>query len=323
MQRPSLVFIGAGTHAVPMSPRHSLLAVAVMVVWGCNFVVVDAGLADVPPLLLVAIRFTLVALPLVFFVPRPRGTVRDVVAIGLFMSLGQFTLLYLALALGLPSGLAALLLQAQVVFTIAIATLVLRATPTRRQVLGAGVGTAGLAAVAVAHGLSAPALPLVVVLAAALSWAVGNVVSRRSGIAGGLSTVVWSALVVPLPALGASLLLDGPDEVVLALTHLSPTAVASTAYTVIASSLLGYTVWNSLLARYPVAAVTPFVLLVPPIGITAGWLFQGEVPTAPELVGAGVVLLGVAIATVRARPRSRPQQIGAGQVARPATAERS
>lgn len=121
----------------------------------------------------------------------------------------------------------------------------------------------------------------------------------------------------------ASLLLDGPDEVASALTHLSPTAVASTAYTVLGASLLGYTVWNSLLARYPVAAVTPFVLLVPPIGITAGWLLQGEVPTAPELVGAGVMLAGVGIATVRARPRSRPPQTTAGRTAQPAAAERS
>lgn len=291
-----------------MPPRHSLLAVLVMVVWGCNFVVIDAGLADVPPLLLVAVRFSLVAFPLVLLVPRlvprPRGRLVDVVAIGTFMSLGQFALLYLALALGLPSGLAAVLLQAQVVLTIAIGALVLRDTPTRRQVVGAGIGTAGLVVVAGSHGLTAPALPLVVVLAAALSWAVGNVVSRRSGITGGLSIVVWSALVVPLPALAASLLLDGPDEVARALTHLSPTAVASTAYTVVGASLLGYTVWNSLLARYPVAAVTPFVLLVPPIGITAGWFFQGEAPTVPELVGAGVMLAGVAVATVRASASS-------------------
>lgn len=306
-----------------MPLRHSLLAALVMVVWGCNFVVIDVGLADVPPLLLVAVRFALVAFPLVLFIPRPRGKLLDVVAIGLFMSLGQFALLYLALALGLPSGLAAVLLQAQVVLTIAIAALVLRDAPTRRQVVGAGVGTVGLVVVAGSHGLSAPALPLFVVLAAALSWAVGNVVSRRSGITGGLSIVVWSALVVPLPALAASLLLDGPHEVARALTHLSPTAAASTAYTVLGASLLGYTVWNSLLARYPVAAVTPFVLLVPPIGITAGWLFQGEAPTTLELVGAGVMLVGVGIATVRVRPRPEPRQITAGRTARPAAAERS
>lgn len=299
MHTPSLVLLDPAPHSVTMSPRHSLLAAAVMVVWGCNFVVIDAGLADVPPLLFVAIRFTFVALPLVFLVPRPHGKMRDVVLVGLFMSLGQFALLYLALALGLPSGLAAVLLQAQVVLTIAVAAVVLRDVPTRRQIVGAAVGTVGLVAVAASHGLSAPALPLVVILAAALSWAVGNVVSRRSGIPGGLSVVVWSALVVPLPALAASLLLDGREEIARALTHLSPTAVASTLYTVVGASLIGYTVWNSLLARYPVAAVTPFVLLVPPIGITAGWLIQGEVPTSFELLGAGVMLAGVAVATIR------------------------
>ncbi len=288
-----------------MTLRHSLLAVMVMVVWGANFVVIDLGLTDVPPLLFVAVRFALVAFPWVFFIPRPRGKMGDVIAIGLFMSLGQFTLLYLALALGLPSGIASLLLQAQVLFTIALAALALRETPTIRQIWGAGFGTGGLLIVAGAHGSSAAALPIVVVLGAALSWAIGNVISRRSGIQGGLSIVVWSALVVPLPAVGVSLLVDGPDEVTRALVEFSGTAAASTAYTAYGASLVGYAVWNSLLSKYPAGAVVPFVLLVPPIGMTAGWLVLAETPTQFEVLGAVVMLAGVALATIRVN-RKRP-----------------
>ncbi|VXC53429.1 EamA family transporter [Aeromicrobium sp. 9AM] len=284
-----------------MSPKHSMLAVLAMLIWGANFVVIDEGLADVPPLLFLAMRFTFVALPLVFFVPPPRAGWRTVVAVGTFMSLGQFGLLYLALDLGMPAGLASLVLQAQVIFTIVIAAIVIKEVPSRRQVVGATIGTAGLVLVVVAHGASAPVVPLLVLLGAATSWAIGNVIARQAGVSSGFSLVVWSALVVPLPALVLSLLVDGGGEVGRALTHLSGVAIASTAFTAIGASLVGYGIFNSLLARYPASAVVPFVLLVPVIGILTAWIVQDEVPTVLELVGGTVMLVGVAAATISRR----------------------
>jgi O-acetylserine/cysteine efflux transporter len=281
-----------------MPLKHSALAILVMIIWGANFVVIDEGLADVPPLLFLSLRFVLVALPLVFFVPRPKAGWRAVVAVGTFMSLGQFGLLYVALDLGMPSGLASLILQAHVILTIAIAAIVLHESPSRRQVIGATVGTVGLLVVVVAHGATAPVVPVLVMLGAALSWATGNVVARSAGVASGLSLVVWSALVVPIPAFLLSLAINGSDEVGNALTHLSSTAIASTAYTAIGASLIGYGIWNSLLARHPASAVVPFVLLVPVVGILTAWLVQDEVPTALELIGGAVMLIGVATATI-------------------------
>ena len=284
-----------------MSLKHSLFAIGVMVIWGANFVVIDEGLEDVPPLLFLALRFIFVALPLVFFVPLPTASWRSVAAVGTFMSLGQFSLLYIALHLGMPSGLASLVLQAQVIFTIVLAAVVIKEAPSPKQIVGAVVGTIGLVTVVLAHGATAPVLPLVVMLGAATSWAIGNVIARRAGISSGFSLVVWSALVVPLPALGLSLLVDGGDEVGRALTHLSGTAIASTAFTAFGASLLGYGIWNSLLARYPASAVVPFVLLVPVIGIASAWIVQDEVPSALELIGGTVMLAGVAAATISRR----------------------
>lgn len=299
-----------------MSRRHSALAVLVALVWGVNFVVIDVGLAGVPPLLLVAVRFALVAIPLVAVVPRPDAPWRTVAAVGAFMSLGQFTLLYLAIHLGMPPGLASLVLQAQVVATVVLARIVLDERPTRRQVAGALVGTAGLAVVAVARGLSAPALPVLLTLAAALSWATGNVISRRARVRSGFSLVVWSALVVPVPSLALSLVVDGPDAVGRVLAHPPLSAVLATAYTVYGSSLLGYAVWNGLLARYPAGAVVPYVLLVPPVGIAAAWLLQGETPGGVELAGGAVMLLGVAAATVAPRRPAERREVRATPVVR-------
>lgn len=108
---------------------------------------------------------------------------------------------------------------------------------------------------------------------------------------------VWSALVVPVPMLGLSLALDGPDAVGHALTHLTLAPVLSTLYTAWLASLVGYGIWNTLLARYPASAVVPFTMLVPPVGMLAAWLVLDEVPNAAEVVGGVVLLLGVATTT--------------------------
>jgi O-acetylserine/cysteine efflux transporter len=280
-----------------MPTRERLSALLVVVTWGSNFVVIDLGLADVPPLLFLAIRFTLVAFPLVLVLPRP-GPWRDVLLVGALTNLGHFGLLYVALGSGMPAGLAPLVLQVQVMFTLVLAAAVLGERSSHQQLAGIAVSTVGLVVVAVSYGLRAPVVPLLITVAAALSWSCGNVVVRRASMGSGLGLVAWSALAVPLPALAASLVLDGPAEVGRAVTHLGWAALASTGFTVVASSLFGYAVWNGLVARYPAGAVMPFILLVPPVGMAAGWMVQGDAPAGAEIVGGAVMLGGVAVASL-------------------------
>ena len=287
-----------------MTPRHTLLALLVVAIWGVNFVAIDLGLSNVPPLLFLAMRFVLVAIPAVFFIRPPAIGWRNVLLIGAFLSLGQFTLLYLALSLGMPPGLASLLLQTQIVFSVIVSSLLLREHPTRRQLTGIVIGMVGLAVVVVGHTSAAPWLPLVITLLAALSWAIGNVLSRRARAASGLSLVVWSGLVVPIPSIALALLVDGPQAVGFSLAHLSLAAILSTVYTALAASLVAYTIWNSLLARYPTGAVVPFTLLVPVIGILAAWAVFGERPASSELIGGAIMLGGLAAAVLTPRQRA-------------------
>lgn len=280
-----------------------ILAAAVAAFWGFNFLVIDWGMAGIPPLLFVAIR-SLVVAAFVLVVPRPTASWRSVVGVGLFMSLGQFGLLYTSLALGLHPGIAALLLQAQAVFTVVIAAGVLRESPTAPQVVGVALGVVGLAAVAAGRGGGggAPALAVALALAGALSWAIGNVISRRAGIVNGrgrlgmLSLTVWSTLVVPLPALALSLLLEGPAAIAAGLAAFGWEAVLSTAYTAGVCTLIGYAIFNSLLARNRSAAVVPWVLLAPVVAMLAAALLLGQVPGPAEIVG-GVLLIGGVLVT--------------------------
>jgi O-acetylserine/cysteine efflux transporter len=287
-----------------MSPRHALLATLVATIWGFNFVVIEWGMHDVPPLLFLAMRFTAVVLPAVFLVPRPVTSWQTVVGIGVFMSLGQFALLYTSMHLGLSPGIAALALQAQVLFTVLIAAAWLQERPTVRQVVGILLAGSGLAVVGVGRGGHVPLVALLLCLAAALSWGVGNVVARRAAAptSSGLSMVVWSSLVVPVPAVGLSLALDGPTAVGQALGGLGPEAIASTLYTAGLASLVGYAIFNNLLSRYPASSVVPFVQIAPPVATVSAGLLLDQVPNAAESLGGLVVLAGVLVTTRRRAP---------------------
>lgn len=288
-----------------MPPKHVALGLLVALIWGTNFLAIELGLRDTLPLVLVALRFMLVAVPLVLFVPRPDVSWRSLVAIGLFMSAGQFGLLFTAMHLGLPAGLAAVVLQCQMIFTLAIGVMVLKERPTGMQLMGALIGVVGLGIVAVGRIEGAAdfgaVVPLLICVAAGLSWGIGNVASRSAHGANGFGIVVWSALVVPLPMLALSLLLDGPAAVGEAFATIGWETVASIAYTAGLASLVGYSIWNSLLGRYPAGVVAPFALLVPPIGLAAAAIVLGEVPNALELSGSALLVGGVAVGLIRRR----------------------
>jgi len=280
-----------------MTARHTLLALLVAVIWGLNFLAIDLGLDGVPPLVFLALRFALVSLAA--FVIKPPGIGwRAVVLVGTFLSFGQFTLLYLSISLGMPPGLASLLLQSQIVLTVIVSAIVLRERPTRKQLIGITLGMVGLAVVVIGHSAAAPWLPVAILLLGALSWAIGNVLARRVKAASGLSLAIWSGMVVPIPSLAVSLIIDTPAVVFDSLTHLSLAAILGTLYTAIFASLVGYGIWNTLLGMYPTSAVVPFTLLVPVVGIIAAWLVVNEQPTLTELIGGAIMLVGLAIAVV-------------------------
>ena len=318
MHNSTLVLHAKGSQSVLVNLRHSALAVLVAVLWGINFVAIDLGLhtngREVPPLLFVAMRFVLVVFPFILFIRKPDVGWKPILGVGLFMSAGQFGLLYLGMALGMPAGLASLVLQAQVLFTVLLASKFLGERPSRRQLAGVVLGIAGLGVVALGRSAVAPVLPLMIVLAAALSWAVGNVVARHSKAASGLGLVVWSGAVVPVPLAGLSLVVDGPGTVWATLTDLQPATILSAIYTAVFASLIGYGIWNRLLSLYPGSDVVPFTLLVPVIGMTAAWLVLNEIPTLTEIMGGLILLLGVAIAVLGARGKIRKET----PVARPA-----
>lgn len=284
--------------AHPMRPAHLALVLLVILVWGVNFAIIKVGLAGVPPMLLGSLRFILAAFPALLFLRPPKVPLRLYLAFGLTMSVGQFAFLFSAIHVGMPSGLASLVLQSQSFFTLLLTVLWLREKWHANQLAGLLLAAGGLTLIGSAHGASMPLLGFLLTIAAATMWACGNIVSRAVGCYGPmnqLAFVVWASLVPPLPMLALSWVMEGPAAIGSALQNMSLQSIAAVAYIAWASTLFGYAVWNFLIARYSVNRVAPFTLLVPLVGLTTGWLAFGEELQAIHFIGAALLMVGLIV----------------------------
>ncbi len=304
--------------------RDRLLACLVAVLWGVNFLAIHVSLEHWPPLLLAAVRFLVIAVPAVALVPRPAVPVRWLLGYGLGFGTLQFLFLYIALHVGMPTGLASLVLQASAPFTVLLGAVLLRERLAPRQAAGIGLAVLGLVAIAVARAQSAALLPVLLTLLGALGWALGNLANRLAlrearGPVDPMHLVLWMSVVPPLPVLAASAVVEGPDAWWVALsaavTPAGAPGLLGLAYTVVLGTLVGSGIWTVLMRRHPAGVVAPYSLLVPVVGMAAAALALGERPTAVELVAAAVIVGGVLLGTPRAaRPspaRAVPAPAGA------------
>jgi O-acetylserine/cysteine efflux transporter len=299
-----------------MTRRHVALAVAVATVWGLNFVIIDEGLKVFPPLFFVGIRFLVVLFPAIFLVGPPRVRARYVVGVGAFSGALQFGLLFVGLSLGMPPGLASLVVQLQVVFTIAIAAVVLGERPHRRQLVGALIALAGVAVIASTRtGVAVPLVALALCVAGSASWGIGNVITRVAKPDKALAFLVWTSLIPPIPLLLLSVVLEGPARIEAAGRSLTISAVLALLYVAYLSTGFAYGAWAYLLRRYPASTVAPFALVVPVVGLASAAVFVHETPSVLEAAGAAVVIAGLAMVTRSVR---RPDPVAAAPAAEPA-----
>lgn len=275
-----------------MTARDSLAAVSVAIVWGLTFIAIKIGIGETTPLMLSALRFVFAAVPVVFFVRPPRASPWIVALYGLFIGVGQFGLLFVAIGRGFPVGLASLLIQLQAFFTILLAWALMRERPRRTQLIGAGIAFLGIALIGSRRLDGASLAPFLMVIAAALFWGAGNIAAKFAGRVDMLGFVAWSSLAPPVPLILLSLLTEGRGGVV-SLLHPSLKLVLAVVIVSYAGTVFGFGLWARLLSRYSAAAVAPFALLVPIIGMVAGSAIFGE-PLGPfELWGSLLVMAGL------------------------------
>lgn len=293
-----------------MSPRDIALAVAVATVWGVNFVVIEVGLEGVPPLLFSALRFGLAGLAVVVLGP-PRVPVRYVVAVGIILCVGKFSLLFVGMDHGMPAGLSSLVLQSQVVFTVLFAVILLGERPRPVQLGGIATAGLGIALIATDNGLTSPFGALLLVIAAGACWGLSNVVTRHARPPDTLRFMVGASAVAFLPLLVLSALLEGVDDDLTAVRHLGWTGAGAVGFLAVAATLFGFGVWGSLLRRYDASTVAPFSLLVPVVGMAAAWLLRGEAVSAQRAMAAVLILAGMAATVKPAKTHQRTRRVAA------------
>lgn len=247
-----------------MSRKDGVLALLVVVVWGLNFVVIKVGLHNMPPLMLAGLRFMLVAFPAIFFVARPKVPLNLLLGYGLTISFAQFAFLFCAINFGMPAGLASLVLIEDSL-----------------------------------NGQHVAMLGFMLTLAAAFSWACGNIFNKKimshSTRPAVMSLVIWSALIPIIPFFVASLILDGSATMIHSLVTIDMTTILSLMYLAFVATIVGYGIWGTLLGRYETWRVAPLSLLVPVVGLASAALLLDERLTGLQFFGAVLIMTGLYI----------------------------
>lgn len=278
-----------------LSLRDAALALGIVFVWGTNFVVIKLGVDVLPPLFFACLRFTFVLLPAVFFFPRPKIPWRNLAIYGVCIGLGQFGMLFIAMKGMISPGLASLVVQMQVFFTIGLAMWRRGERLASHHMAALALALAGMALIAAHNGSGATIPGLALVLVAAMGWAVGNMTSRDAGSVNMLAYVVWASMFSIPPLLALSLVFEGPEAIAAGLQQAGWITWSAVLWQSAGNTMFGYACWGWLLSRYNAATVAPMSLLVPVFGFGASALLLGEALPLWKIEATLLIMGGLAV----------------------------
>jgi O-acetylserine/cysteine efflux transporter len=277
-----------------MRTKDIFAAALVSVIWGLAFVATKIGLESFSASQLTAFRFLIACVP-ALFLPRPQISWFLLILIGLTLFTGQFLLLFFAYKAGIAAGLASVTQQSQVFFTVVLAAIFLRETPTSRQSVGMMIAFIGLVMIGLTVGADLPLLAFVLALASAFSWAIGNILVKRVGDVQMFPLMAWLSLVPPLPALLVASYFDTNSMTAETLSEATWPSILAVFYLGAIATTFAYVIWGDLLNRYPVAVVAPFALIAPCVGVIASSIAFGEVFGPIRYSGMALILAGLAV----------------------------
>ena len=279
------------------------LVAPVIIIWGCNFAVMRVGVHETGPFLLATLRFFIASIPLIFFIKKPKVPFYFIAVYGITFGLGQFGFLFTAIKLGLPSGMASLIVQLQVVFTPIFALIFLNQRIFATTILGTITSLIGLVIILSTPSnteLSTPSnteiIPLFLGVMAAMSWGASNVViawgASRNYAYNPVALVIWASALLPAPFLLAAGITGELTNI--RFERLIP-ALLPAFYLGAIATVIAYYFWVKALSLFPTSSVAPFSLLIPVIGIALGYVIFGETLSTTEIAGCAFIIFGVII----------------------------
>ncbi|PID48120.1 MAG: hypothetical protein CR967_01565 [Proteobacteria bacterium] len=280
-----------------MSVKDFFLAIFVTFIWGVNFSVIKIGIDSLDPFILAALRFTLSALPLVFFIKRPDVEFKYLVAYGLLFGIGLWGFAFLGIYFGMSAGLSALVVQMGTFTTVIFAVVFLDENFTKDKKLGLFVALLGLIAIFFVTDGSMSVLGLFLTLIAAVSMGLINIIVKLAKTKDIFSFLVWSCIFPPIPLFLLAFLTGGSGVYENFFSNLDGNAIFSVLFLVYPTTLFGYWAWNKLLHKHDVSSIAPFGLLVPIFGLFGSFFILGEEIGLIKILAGSLIVLGLGINT--------------------------
>ncbi|CAN7593530.1 EamA family transporter [Pseudomonas sp. LjRoot277] len=278
-----------------MKAKHLLLAISMTAIWGVNFSVIKLGLTTVDPFILAGIRFTLCALPAIFFIPKPDVQWRYIIGYGLVFGIGLWGVVNLGIKSGLSAGIASLVLQFSAFFTILLGSWIFKESISRFQYAGMGLALCGLLSIVSIVDGTVTMAGLILVLLGAVAWSAANVINKKARTTQVFAFLVWSSAFSPIPLFALDYAVNGSTGYSALVNQLDYRAVLSILFQVYPNTLFGYWVWNSLLKRYPVSTVAPLSLLVPVFGLLGSVMIFNETLSLNKIVAVVFIVSGLGV----------------------------
>jgi O-acetylserine/cysteine efflux transporter len=278
-----------------MKARHLLLAIAITAIWGANFSVIKLGLTSVDPFILAGIRFTLCALPAIFFIAKPDVPWRYIMGYGLVFGIGLWGVVNLGIQSGLSAGIASLVLQFSAFFTILLGSWLFKESISRFQYAGMGLALCGLLSIVSIVDGTVTTAGLTLVLLGAVAWSAANVINKKAKTTQVFAFLVWSSAFSPIPLFALDYAVNGSTGYSALVNQLDYRAVLSILFQVYPNTLFGYWVWNSLLKRYPVSTVAPLSLLVPVFGLLGSAMIFNETLSLNKIAAVVLIVSGLGV----------------------------
>lgn len=290
-----------------MKRKDLVLALAVVMGWGTNFTFMKLGLDGIPSMLMVAMRYLFVMVPAIFFVKKPNISFKYIILYGLTVGVGQFACMFYAIEIGMPAGLASVIMQLQAFITPALAAIFLREKLNFRQLTGFAIAFIGLITIGFASVtgdiISVPLKAFLITICAPVFWSISNIISRIASdelVDMGeepdtFGMVVWSSIVPPIPMFVLSLIFHRPSVVIDSIRNLNLVSVFSVLFLAYIATLFCYGAWNYLIFKYPLSVISPTSLLVPVFGLLVSRVVLSEQLSLMQWIGVSFLLLGLIV----------------------------
>lgn len=280
------------------TPKQTIMALFVPLLWGLGFVFAKGAINHFPPILLMAFRFSLTALVLVWFTPLPFGKFFQLFKIAIVAATIQYSLTFTGVK-GLEAGLASIIVQLEVPFLVILGALFLREKPGYKKWIGIAISFLGVATMSQQDELSGSFISIALVLGGCFAWALGQVMIRKLKDVSGMQVTAWIAVfAAPQLFFMSAIFEDGQVE---AIRTATPLVWWTVLYLGLIMTCLGYYFWNTLIRHHDVSKVAPFLLLLPVFSVLGGNVFLGETITIEKFYGGVTILLGIGVIAINAR----------------------